>query len=385
MPGKRVLAAISWLHVFAVATTSVASAAQTDAPPPAIPTGGKALAVAGGLDHPWGLAFLPNGDMLVTERPGRVRYVSKNGAVSQPIAGAPQAEAYGQGGMLDIATDPGFGNNRYIYIAFTEPRGGGNNGTSVARLKLDGAGDNARLSEQKIIFRQKPDYPGGYHFGSRLVFAPDGKLFITLGERNAQQPAQDLGSHFGKVVRINPDGSVPDDNPFIGKAGAKPEIWSYGHRNPQAAALHPSTSRLWIVEHGARGGDEVNIPEAGKNYGWPVISYGTHYSGQKIGTGRSADGMEQPHYYWDPSIAPSGMAFYTGEKHPQWRGNLFVGALKFRQIRRLVLDGDTVIGEEALIQNLRQRVRAIRQGPDGELYFLTDSSRGQIMRLVPGS
>lgn len=371
--------------IVALSAALPAQATQTNAPVPDKPTGARAEAVAGGLVNPWGLAILPSGDMLVTERPGRIRYISRSGDVSPAMQGAPAALATGQGGMLDITLDPAFTGNRTVYVCFTERRDGRTNGTSVARLELTGEGADARLTNQKIIFRMQPAYRGGYHFGCRLVFAPDGTLFVTLGERNEQAPAQDLGEHLGKVVRINSDGSVPEDNPFVGRDGARPEIWTYGHRNPQAAAINPATNTLWVVEHGARGGDEVNIIEKGANYGWPVISYGTHYSGAKIGTGTATEGMKQPHYYWDPSIAPSGMAFYTGAKYPAWRGNLFVGALKFRQIHRLILDdAGQVTAEEILVKSLRQRIRAIRQSPDGDLFFLTDSRQGQVMRLVPG-
>jgi glucose/arabinose dehydrogenase len=359
-------------------------AAQTDAPAPASPTGARAVTVASGLEHPWGLAFLPSGDMLVTERPGAIRHIRRDGTVSAPLEGGPLAVAGGQGGMLDIAVAPDFAMTRDVYIAFTERRAGRKTGTSVARLKLTNTGTKFRFTDRKIIFRQMPAYAERRHFGSRIVFAPDGKMFVTLGERGNREQAQNLKQHLGKIIRLNRDGTVPPDNPFVGNNSAKPEIWSYGHRNPQAAAIHPATGKLWAVEHGARGGDELNSPEAGKNYGWPVISYGTHYSGQKIGVGRAKPGMEQPKYYWDPSIAPSGMAFYTGNKHPAWRGNLFVGALKFRQMRRLILDGDQVIAVEPLLKGLGQRIRAIRQSPDGELYFLTDNSQGQVMWLLPG-
>lgn len=376
---------VAALLTLLIATASPAAhAVQTDAPRPTAQAGARAEPVASGLENPWGLAFLPSGDMLVTERPGRVRYVTAGGQVSRPLQGAPKAVAGGQGGMLDVAVAPDFASSREVFISFTEARRNGRTGTSIARLKLEGTGDRARLTGQKIIFRQQPASRSGRHFGSRIVFAPDGTLFITIGDRGSPRQAQNLALHPGKVIRINRDGSVPPDNPFVGKGDIRPEVWSYGHRNPQGAALNPATGQLWTVEHGARGGDEVNIPAAGRNYGWPVISYGTHYSGQKIGVGRSRPGMEQPVYYWDPSIAPSGMAFYTGAKHPAWRGNLFIGALKFRQIRRLILDGDRVVAEETLLRNLRRRVRAIRQSPAGDLYFLTDAQRGQIMRLVPG-
>jgi aldose sugar dehydrogenase len=375
------------LALLAVLTglAQAAHAVQTDAPPPASPIGARAETVAKGLRHPWGIAFLPSGDMLVTERPGTVRFITADGQVSKPLLGAPKVVAAGQGGMLDVAVAPDFATTREVYISFTERRGRRHkSGTSVARFKLQGVGSRARLTGGKVIFRQMPSYANGRHFGSRIVFAPDGKIFVTLGDRGIRKQAQNLKQHLGKIVRLNRDGTVPPNNPFVGSNAAQPEIWSYGHRNPQAAAIHPETGKLWAVEHGARGGDELNVPEAGKNYGWPVISYGTHYSGQKIGVGRAKPGMEQPKYYWDPSIAPSGMAFYTGSKYPAWRGNLFVGALKYRQIRRLILDGERVVAEEILLKGINQRIRAIRQGPDGGIYFLTDSSRGQVMRLVPG-
>jgi glucose/arabinose dehydrogenase len=381
----RVVRSAFFACLFVVAADASVHAVQTDAPAPAKPGGARAETVANGLVNPWGLAFLPNGDVLVTERPGRIRYITSAGVVSSAMKGAPEALAAGQGGMLDITTDPDFTVNRLVYVCFTERRYRRESGTSIARLKLEGNGRDARFTGQTIIFRMEPAYRGARHFGCRLVFGPDGKLFATLGERNQQTPAQYLSEHLGKVVRINPDGSVPSDNPFVGRDGARPAIWSYGHRNPQAAALNPATDRLWVVEHGARGGDEVNIIRKGANYGWPVISYGTHYSGAKIGAGTAKAGMEQPHYYWDPSIAPSGMAFYTGDKHPAWKGNLFVGALKLRQIRRLILDdAGAIVAEEILLARLRQRIRAIRQSPDGSLYFLTDSRQGRLMRLLPG-
>ena len=361
-----------------------ALAVQTDAPKPSVLTGASAETVARGLSRPWGLTFLPGGNMLVTEKPGRIRLVTREGKVSEALVGAPNALSTGQGGMLDIAAAPDFETTREVYVCFTEARRGGATTTSLSRLKL--VGDTlgtARLEGGRVIFRQGPSYRSGYHFGCRIAFPPDGTVFVTLGERGQRDPAQDLKTHVGKVVRLNRDGSVPSDNPFVGKSGALPEIWSSGHRNPQAAAINPTTGKLWLVEHGARGGDEINIPEAGKNYGWPVISYGTHYSGAKIGVGRKRAGMEQPAYYWDPSIAPSGMAFYTSDRFPQWKGNLFVGALKFRQLHRLVLDGDKVVAEETLISGLQQRIRAVRQGPDGALYVLTDSTNGRVIRVTP--
>lgn len=376
------------LAVSAVLAASFAAvpalAAQTDAPRPSEPTGAHAKEIAGGLKNSWGLTFLPSGDMLVTERPGRVRYITPTGDVSMPLPGAPKVRAIGQGGMLDIAASPDFATTGHVFISYSERRSERASGTTVVRLKLSGTGNAARLKSPKIIFRQLPAQSSGNHYGSRLVFAPDGKLFITLGERNNRPSAQSLGTHLGKIVRINPDGSVPKDNPFVGRKDAKPEVWSYGHRNPQAAAINPVTGNLWVTEHGARGGDEINISRPGKNYGWPIISYGRHYSGRGFPSGTSKRGMEQPTYYWDPSIAPSGMMFYTGDKFPQWRGNLFAGALKYRQISRLILDGDKVVAEEVLVKGVKERVRAIRQSPTGDVYFITDASHGKLMRLMPG-
>ncbi|MCC6946517.1 MAG: PQQ-dependent sugar dehydrogenase [Bradyrhizobiaceae bacterium] len=338
--------------------------------------------VAVGLENPWSIAFLPDGRKLITERPGRLRILDKDGKLSDPVAGVPDVAAVGQGGLLDVALAPDFANSRRIYFSYAEPRGLVN-GTAVAHARLADSGKGAKLEDVTVIFRQEPGRGGGFHFGSRLAFAPDGNLFVTLGERNAMQPAQDLSGHLGKVVRIAPDGSVPKDNPFVGKEGVRPEIWSYGHRNPQAAAIHPASGKLWTVEHGARGGDEINIPAAGKNYGWPVISFGRHYSGAKIGEGPQKEGMEQPVYYWDPSIAPSGMAFYRGDAFPAWKGNLFVGALVQRHLQRLELDGDKVVNEERLLVGFGERIRDVRQAPDGTLWVLTDANNGRVLRLSP--
>ena len=335
--------------------------------------------VVSGLEHPWGLVFLPDGRMLVTERPGRVRIVEPDARLSAPLAGVPEVRARGQGGLLDVALDPRFAENRLVYIAYAEA-GPGGAGTAVARGRL--AED--RLENVAVIFRQQPKVDGSNHFGSRLVFARDGTLFVTQGERfDYRDQAQDLWSGLGKIVRINPDGSVPRDNPFVGRAGVLPEIWSYGHRNSQGAALHPATGVFWAHEHGARGGDEINIPQPGRNYGWPVISYGVDYSGAKIGEGTAKPGMEQPIYYWDPSIAPSGMAFYTGDAFPAWKGNLFVGALRDEMLVRLVLEGEKVVKEERLLKGALGRIRDVRVGPDGFIYLLTDESRGVLARLEP--
>lgn len=340
--------------------------------------------LARNLQNPWSLAFLPDQRMLVTERPGRLRIVTPDGALSEPIRGLPPVSAQGQGGLLDVALDPDFSRNRAIYLSFAEDRGDGQNGTSVARGRL--SQDETTLEDIQVIFRQEPSYKGTQHFGSRLVFDRDGNLFVTLGERNdLRDQAQNLGNHLGKIVRIKPTGGAASDNPFLNREDARPEIWSYGHRNVQAAALHPATGELWTAEHGARGGDEINIPRKGKNYGWPVISYGVHYSGRKIGEGTRKPGMEQPVYYWDPSIAPSGMTFYTGDKFPAWRGSVLVGALAGKLVSRLDIDGDRVTGEERMLQGLGERIRDVRQGPDGLIYLLTDSPQGRILRMKPAT
>jgi aldose sugar dehydrogenase len=339
--------------------------------------------VAGGLVHPWALAFLPDGKMLVTERPGRMRIVSVEGQLSPPLKGVPEVWATGQGGLLDVVTDNAFAQNRTIYFCYSERTGGGGR-TAVARARLnDGDG---RLDEVKIIFRQDGPLSSGNHYGCRIVQANDGNLVITLGEHFAyRSEAQNLGNHLGKLIRIAPDGSAPPDNPFVGRDGAKPEIWSFGHRNEQGLAINPASGELWEIEHGPRGGDEVNIIGKGKNYGWPVIGYGIDYSGAKIHDTTAKDGMEQPIKYWVPSIAPSGMAFYTGKLFPKWNGSLFTGALAGKMLVRLSLNGNTVTGEERLLQNLYERIRDVRQGPDGALWLLTDNSAGRILRVSPAA
>jgi aldose sugar dehydrogenase len=335
---------------------------------------------ARGLDHPWGLAFLPDGQLLVTERPGRLRLVDNAGKVSQPISGVPKVFARSQGGLLDVAIDRDFASNRTIYLCYAEPADGGGR-TSLARAQLR---DAPRLEDVKVIFRQQGPLSSGNHWGCRITPTADGNLFLTTGDHYAHRDqAQNLGNHIGKVIRIRTDGSVPPDNPFVGRQGAAPEIWSYGHRNMQGAALQPGTGVYWTHEHGARGGDEINTPQAGKNYGWPVITYGIDYSGAKIGVGTRKEGMEQPVHYWDPSIAPSGMAFYDGDLFPAWRGHLFVGALAGQMLVRLELDGRKVVKEERLLRDLGERIRDVRAGPDGALWLLTDSSRGRILRVVP--
>ncbi len=342
-----------------------------------MPVAARVIDVARGLERPWGLAFLPDGRLLVTERPGRLRLVA-DGVLSAPLAGVPAVFARGQGGLLDVALGPTFERDRLVYLSFAEPGPGGAS-TAVARGRLGPLG----LEGTQVIWRQQPKVAGPNHWGSRLVFRPDGTLFVTLGERfTYRERAQDLSTTLGKIVRIDPDGSIPPDNPFVGRPGVRPEIWSYGHRNVQAAALD-AQGRLWTVEHGAMGGDELNRPEAGKNYGWPVITYGLDYSGARIGIGTAKEGMEQPVYYWDPVIAPSGAVFYTGSAFPEWRGDLFVGSLKPGGLVRLRLDGDRVALEERYLEALGERIRDVRQGPDGLLYLLTDEPRGRIFRLEP--
>jgi glucose/arabinose dehydrogenase len=335
--------------------------------------------VASGLEHPWALAFLPDGRILVTERLGRLRMVAPSGRVSEPLGGVPRVHASGQGGLLDVAVDPKFTENRLIYLSFAEA-GEGGAGTAVARGRLG----EEQLEDVQVIYRQQPKVQGDAHFGSRLVFAKDGTLFITQGDRQAyREQAQDLGSGVGKLVRINTDGSIPKDNPFVGRSGARPEIYSYGHRNMQAAALHPETGQLWTVEHGARGGDELNHPEKGKNYGWPVITYGRDYSGAKIGEGTAKEGMEQPVYYWDPIIAPSGAVWYTGDRYPGWKGSLFVGSMGPRALVRLTVENGRVTKEERYLAELGERIRDVQQGPDGLLYVVTDENEGRLLRVVP--
>lgn len=317
--------------------------------------------VTDGLSHPWGLAFLPDGSALVTERAGQLRHLSAGGELSKPLQGVPEVDARGQGGLLDVALDPDFVENRLVYLSFSEPGPDRTNSTAVARGAL--SEDATRLENVEVVFSQQPKVASTKHFGSRLVFDGDGHLFVTLGERSDAQfrgQAQDLDSHLGKVVRINPDGSVPDDNPFVGRDGALPEIWSYGHRNIQAAAMNPETGVLWEIEHGPRGGDELNIPEPGANYGWPEVSFGVNYSGTPVGTGQSdAPGFADAIYQWTPVIAPSGMTFYTGDAFPGWQGDLFVGGLASTALVRLELDGDSVVHEERILDDAGRRIRDV--------------------------
>ncbi|WP_210546345.1 PQQ-dependent sugar dehydrogenase [Rhodoferax sp. PAMC 29310] len=348
--------------------------------------------VASGLQHPWAVAFLPEGRFLVTERVGLLRVIEPNGNVREPVKGLPAAAVGGQGGLLDLLLDADFSRNRTLFFCFSEA-GAGGNGTALARASL--SDDLKQLENVQVIFRQVPKVNSSAHFGCRIVESqaggrPDGRLFLTLGERyQRKEDAQKLDNHLGKVVRINKDGSVPPDNPFVGQPGALPEIWSYGHRNPQGATQTPSGT-LWIHEHGPQGGDEINLPQAGQNYGWPVVTFGENYGGGKIGEGLTAKpGMAAPLHYWVPSIAPSGMAFLTSERYgPTWVGNLFVGSLKFGYLDRIELSqpfSGKVVNEHSLSASEGERVRDVRQGPDGLLYILTDQARGRLIRLLPSS
>jgi glucose/arabinose dehydrogenase len=369
----------------ALAATLLAAPAHAQTAPQRVKTGSGEVVVetvASGLENPWGLAFLPDGRLLVTERPGRLRTVGADGRLSAPLPGLPQIRARGQGGLLDVVLDPRFAENRTLYLSFAEPRPEGEGGTSVLRARLNAAG--TALEGAGVIFRQEPAYRGGNHWGSRLVFDREGALFVTLGDRyDLKDEAQDPGNHIGKVVRIRPEGGPAPGNPQ--KPGWAPEIWSIGHRNVQGAALNPATGELWTAEHGARGGDEINIPRRGLNYGWPVITYGRDYSGARIGEGTAKAGLEQPVLNWDPSIAPSGAAFYTGDRFPAWRGNLLVGALAGQMLVRLTVEGDRITGEERMLESLNERIRDVRVGPDGLVYLLTDAPKGRVLRLRPAA
>ncbi|WP_459618511.1 PQQ-dependent sugar dehydrogenase [Bordetella sp. 2513F-2] len=343
----------------------------------------RATEVVGGLEHPWGLAFLPDGSMLITERPGRLRRLDAQGRLSEPLGGVPEVAAEGQGGLLDVALSPDFARDRLVYLSYAE-RERSSSGTAIGRGRL--SDDASRLEDFQVLFRQEPKLSSGQHYGSRLVFH-EGYLYATLGENNRRPTAQDLDKLQGKIVRLNPDGSVPRDNPFVGKAGARPEIWSYGHRNAQGMAVNPADGQLWEHEHGARGGDEVNIVRRGGNYGWPLATHGVNYSGLPIpeARGETLEGGEEPVYWWKRSPAVSGMAFYQADRHPQWRGSLFIGALASQQLIRLQLDGAKVVAEERLLGDLGARIRDVRQSPDGQLYILTDSGEGALLRVTPGS
>ncbi len=387
------------LWTFLLLLPALAACQRHDAPPPArephavagaVPTRYASeeaeftvTEVVAGLEHPWSLAFLPDGDMLVTERPGRLRRIGRDGQVSAPIAGVPAVYVEGQAGLLDVALSPGFATDGLVYLAFAEPNLRGNLcGTAVARGRLQ----DDRLLDVEVIYRQEPKLSAGTHVGARLVFDDSGHLFVTQGEnRVAAEAAQQLDKLQGKLVRIQPDGAVPKDNPFVDRKDARPEIWSYGHRNMQGAALHPVTRRLWTSEHGPMGGDELNIPEPGRNYGWPVITDGVDYSGQPVpgSVGRTAPGMEAPHHAWPKSPGLSGMLFYGGKAFPAWRGDLFLGALATSELIRLRLDGDRVVHEERLLGDRGQRIRDVREGPDGAIWLLVDADDGKLLRLDP--
>ncbi|HLL55698.1 MAG TPA: PQQ-dependent sugar dehydrogenase [Myxococcaceae bacterium] len=361
-----------------------AFAGQTRAPAVKTQTPLKVTEIASGFDKPWAIAFLPDGRFLVTEKPtGKLYIVTAQGKKSAAVAGLPKVDGRGQGGLLDVEVAPDYARSRLIYWTYYEPREGGN-GLAVARAKL-AEGAAPKIEGLQVIFRMQPTLESTLHAGGRLVFTPDGTLYVTLGERSIRPgrvQAQDLGSHFGKVVRINPDGSVPKDNPFVDRKGARPEIWSSGHRNILSAVLD-DRNRLWVTEMGPRGGDELNLVERAKDYGWPTIGYGEEYSGAPIHEKTQAPGMEQPVYYWDPVISPSGMTFYTGPLFPEWRGNFFIGGLSSQALVRLVLRDDRVIGEERLLLDLNARIREVVQGPDGALYLLTDASNGRLLKVTP--
>ena len=339
--------------------------------------------IASGLVNPWGLAQMPDGGWLITEKPGRLRIVNARGELGEPITGLPAVDARGQGGLLDVVIGPTFAQDRMIYWSYSEARTGGN-ATSVARGML--SPDGTSVENVAVIFRALPVYDGRQHFGSSLAFDPAGHLFVTLGDRSdapMRPQAQDLGSHMGKTIRINADGSVPQDNPFVGREGALPEIWSLGHRNVQGVAIQPGTGAAWTVEHGTRGGDEINLDTAGANYGWPDVAYGIEYRGGPINEGLTArEGTEQPVYYWDPVIAPGGMTFYSGSMFPAWEGNLLVAGLKEKHIARLVLENDRVVGEERLLVGLGERIRDVAVGADGAVWAITDEDDGKLVRLA---
>lgn len=366
---------IPWLIIMSCSRTAVATGDVVDTEEYRV----KVVTVTSGLEHPWGLAFLPDGRMLVTERPGRLRLIDNGQLDPLSVSGLPDVKPSGQGGLLDVAIHPKFAENQLVYLTYAA-RGQGGVGTEVVRGSLIGH----RLEDIDVIFRALPKSSGGRHFGSRLLFDPQGLLYVTLGDRGDRPRAQDLSDHAGSIVRLRDDGSVPNGNPFIDQANTRPEIYTYGNRNVQGIALQPGTDTVWAHEHGPQGGDEVNIIRSGTNYGWPVITYGRNYGiGTRIGEGTTKPGMAQPVHYWVPSIAPSGMAFYDGDKFPQWRGNLFVGALKDRLLVRLQIQGQRVVKEERILENVLGRIRDVRNGPDGYIYLLTDETDGVVARVEP--
>lgn len=362
-----------------------AFAGQTRAPSLHSETKFRVSEVATGLDQPWALEFLPDGRMLVTEKhDGELFVVTAEGKKSEKALGVPRVDGRGQGGLLDVALSPEFAKNQRLFLSYYEPRKGGN-GLTVASARFSD-GPQPKLDQLKVVFRMQPTLDSTMHAGGRLVFAPDGNLFIAMGERSIKEgrvQARDLGSHLGKVVRIRPDGSIPQDNPFVAKAGARKEIWTSGHRNPLAAALD-AQNRLWVVEMGPRGGDELNLVERGKDYGWPTIGYGEEYSGERIHESTQAPGLEQPIYYWDPVISPGALSIYSGQLFPEWKGNFFIAGLSSKALIRLKVEGDRVVGEERLLMDQNARIREVVQGPEGALYLLTDGSGGKILKLSPG-
>lgn len=338
----------------------------------------EAVVLTGGLANPWGLAFLPDGRMLITERPGRLRIFDAGTGLSRPLSGLPEVFARDQGGLLDVVPHPDYADNGWIYLTYAMPADGGAR-TAISRARLDGLA----LRDLESVFVAQNPGSGGRQFGSRIAFGSDGKLYVSIGERGDPDAAQNLQNHNGTVLRLNADGSVPPDNPFVGRADALPSVYTYGHRNPQGMIRHPLRDEIWLHEHGPQGGDEINRLVAGANYGWPVVTFGRSYAGFPIGEGSAKPGMQPPLYHWTPSIAPSGMAFYEGDAFPNWRGNLFVGSLKFRYLARVVLDGTRVVSEERLVEQAFGRIRDVRQGPDGLIYILTDESDGRLIRLQP--
>lgn len=360
---------------WATATAALAQPVMTldtDAGPVAVEQ------IVDGLDHPWSLIFLPDGRALVTERSGNLRLLSADGTLSEPLAGTPEVYARGQGGLLDIALDPDFASNSLVYLSYAEPGDGGAS-TAVGRGRLE----NGRIADFEVLFSQQPKYRGGRHFGGRIDFSPSGRLFLTTGDRGQQDPAQDLTDHLGTVIRLEPDGSVPQDNPFIDQDDARPEIFSYGHRNIEAADFHPETGELWIAEMGPYGGDELNQPEAGRNYGWPVVSWGDNYDGTHIPDPPTRPEFADAATYWVPSISPSGMTFYTGDRFPEWRGSILIGGLSGQTVARVTVDTDSESAEEVERLEVGERIREVEQGPDGSVYLLTDRDNGAIWRLVP--
>ncbi|MNP97721.1 Soluble aldose sugar dehydrogenase YliI precursor [compost metagenome] len=383
---SRTAASTRAISLFSVATLIMAGAMVLAKPAHAAQEPASVAArvtpVVGGLDHPWAMAFLPDGGVLITERPGTLRLLRTPGGLSKPLSGVPKVAARGQGGLLDVALSPDFAKDRYVYLSYAESDGD-KSGTAVGRGRL--SDDGSGLEDFKVLFRQMPKLSSGLHFGSRLVFDGKGHLFISLGENNQRPTAQDLDKLQGKVVRLNLDGSVPADNPFVGKDGARPEIWSYGHRNPQGMAINPWSGDLWENEHGPRGGDEINLVQPGKNYGWPLATHGINYSGLRIpeAKGETVPGTEPPLFWWAKSPAISGMAFYDADRFPAWQKSVFIGALGNQNLIRLTLDGNRVVGQEWLLVDRKSRIRDVRQGPDGYVYVLTDASPGQLLRVAP--